>query len=102
MRFGSGFPRQGPIYSLHGRSLSDNQPLLSRSMSFEEKQKIAAPYASETKDARFSGTFEVLVPVPDRNKPHRVASQFPTKQAAEGWLHSDEGKDAIAQVLDEG
>ena len=68
----------------------------------KKNKKLPPPYVSETKDARFSGTFEVLVPVPDRNKPHRVASQFPTKQAAEGWLHSDEGKDAIAQVLDEG
>jgi len=32
-------------------------------------------------------TFEVLVPVPGRNKPHRAASQFPSKHAAEGWLH---------------
>ena len=55
--------------------------------------------AAETKDARFAGTFEVLVPVPARNKPHRVPLQFPTQQAAEGWMHSPEGKDTIAEIL---
>jgi hypothetical protein len=39
------------------------------------------------------------VPVPDRVKPHRVGGQFPSMQAAEGWLHSDEGKEAIAEVF---
>jgi hypothetical protein len=67
----------------------------------KKDKKLPPPYVAETKDARFAGTFEVLVPVPDRIKPHRVASQFPTKHAAEGWLHSDEGKEAVAQVLDE-
>ena len=58
-------------------------------------------YAAETKDHRFAGTFEVLVPVEGRVKPHRIAQQFPTLQAAEGWLHSDEGQEAIAAVLGE-
>jgi hypothetical protein len=64
-------------------------------------KKYAKPqaYAAESKDHRHAGTFEVLVPVPDRVKPHRVGGQFPTMQAAEGWLHSDEGKDAIAEVF---
>lgn len=56
-------------------------------------------YAAASKDHRFAGTFEVLVPLPDRVKPHRIAQQFPTMQAAEGWMHSDEGQDAIAEVF---
>jgi len=56
-------------------------------------------YAAPTKDQRHAGTFEVLVPVPDRVKPHRIAGHFPTLQAAEGWIHSDEGKDAIADLF---
>jgi hypothetical protein len=57
-------------------------------------------YAAETKDHRHAGTFEVLVPLPDRVKPHRLAQQFPSLQAAEGWMHSEEGKDAIAEVFE--
>ncbi|MGC9953384.1 MAG: hypothetical protein ABSD21_03795 [Rhizomicrobium sp.] len=56
-------------------------------------------YAAETKDHRYAGTFEVLVPLPDRVKPHRIAQQFPNLQAAEGWMHSDEGKEAIAELF---
>ncbi len=65
-------------------------------------KKYAKPqaYAAPTKDNRFAGTFEVLVPVPGRVKPHKLADQFPTQQAAEGWLHSDEGQDAIAHLFD--
>ena len=64
-------------------------------------KKYAKPqaFAVETKDHRYAGTFEVLVPLPDRVKPHRIAQQFPTQQAAEGWLHSDEGQDAIAELF---
>jgi hypothetical protein len=65
------------------------------------KMKLPPPFAAETKDARFAGTFEVLVPVPERNKPARVPRQFPTQAAAEGWMHSPEGKDAIAEILEE-
>jgi hypothetical protein len=65
-----------------------------------KKYQKPQAYAAETKDQRFAGTFEVLVPVPDRIKPHKLAGQFPTKQAAEGWLHSDEGQDAIAQLFE--
>jgi hypothetical protein len=57
-------------------------------------------YVAETKDHRHAGTFEVLVPLPDRVKPHRLAQQFPSLQAAEGWMHSEEGKDAIAEVFE--
>ena len=45
------------------------------------------------------GTFEVLVPVPDRaNKPHKVPLQFATLNAeAEAWLHSAEGRETVAR-----
>ena len=59
------------------------------------------PYVAECKDHRFAGTFEVLLPVPGRVKPQRAASQFPSKQAAEAWLFSPEGKDAIADLFAE-
>ncbi|HWA68825.1 MAG TPA: hypothetical protein VG821_03190 [Rhizomicrobium sp.] len=71
------------------------------SMKDKRRSQIPPPYAAETKDVRFAGTFEVLVPVPERNKPQRVPLQFPTLSAAEGWMHSSEGKDAIAEILDE-
>ena len=61
--------------------------------------KLPPPYAAPTKDVRQAGTFEVLVPVPDRNKPHKVPLQFPTLSAAENWIHSPEGKDMIADIL---
>jgi hypothetical protein len=65
-----------------------------------KKPKLAPPYAAETKDARFAGTFEVMIPIPERNKPHKIPLQFPTLAAAEGWMHSPEGKDQIAEVLE--
>jgi len=65
----------------------------------KKDKRLPPPYVAETKDARSAGTFEVLVPVPDRNKPHRAGGQFPSKHAAEGWLHSDEGKEAVAEIL---
>ena len=65
------------------------------------KLKLPPPFVAETKDVRFAGTFEVLVPVPERNKPHKVPRQFPTQAAAEGWMHSAEGKDTIAEILEE-
>jgi hypothetical protein len=71
------------------------------SMKDKRKNQLAAPYAIETKDVRFAGTFEVLVPVPERNKPQKVPLQFPTMSAAEGWMHSPEGKDMIADILEE-
>ena len=66
-----------------------------------KKPQLAPPYAAETKDVRFAGTFEVLVPVPERNKPHKVPLQFPTLNAAEAWLHSADGKDEIAQIFED-
>jgi len=65
----------------------------------KKKKGIPPPFAAETKDTRFAGTFEVLIPVPDRNKPHRVPRQFPTLKSAQDWIYSPEGVDAIAGVL---
>ncbi|MGH6870967.1 MAG: hypothetical protein ACREHE_05615 [Rhizomicrobium sp.] len=67
-----------------------------------KKNKFAKPqaYAALTKDTRFEGTYEVLVPIPDRVKPHRAAQQFPTQKAAEDWIHSPEGAEAIDALLD--
>lgn len=65
-----------------------------------KKPKLPPPYAAETKDARFAGTFEVLIPVPERNKPHKVPLQFASLNEAEAWLHSAEGRDTIAEILD--
>ncbi len=67
----------------------------------KKEPKLPPPYAAETKDVRFAGTFEVLVPVPNRNKPAKVPLQFASLSEAEGWLHSAEGKDEIAEILEE-
>jgi hypothetical protein len=66
-----------------------------------KKNKFTKPqaFAALTKDARFEGTYEVLVPIPDRNKPHRAAQQFATQKAAEDWIHSPEGAEAIDELL---
>ena len=66
-----------------------------------KQPKLPPPFAAETKDVRLAGTFEVLVPVPERNKPAKVPLQFPTMSAAEGWMHSPEGKDTIADILED-
>ena len=41
------------------------------------KKKPHPAYVAETKDTRFAGTFEVLVPVPGRNKPAPRRRQLP-------------------------
>jgi hypothetical protein len=66
----------------------------------KKKPALPQPYTAETKDARFAGTFEVFVPVEGRNKPHKVPLQFDSQQEAEAWLHSAEGKEAVAEILD--
>ena len=71
------------------------------SMKDTRKNQLAPPYAAETKDVRFAGTFEVLVPIPARNKPQRVPLQFPTLSAAENWMHSPDGKETIADIMEE-
>lgn len=63
---------------------------------FKKPQAIAA----ETKDHRFAGTFEVLLPVAGRVKPLKLASQFATQREAETWIHSDEGQTAIEDALE--
>jgi hypothetical protein len=62
--------------------------------------KLAPPYAAETKDVRLAGTFEVLVPVEGRNKPHKVPLQFASLNEAEAWLHSADGKETVQDILE--
>jgi len=71
------------------------------SMKEKRKNQLQPPFAAETKDVRFAGTFEVLVPIPERNKPQRVPLQFPPLSAAENWMYSPEGKETIADILEE-
>ena len=65
----------------------------------KKKATLPLPFAALTKDTRFAGTYEVLVPAPDRVKPHRVPLQFETQAHAETWIHSEEGKELIDQLL---
>jgi hypothetical protein len=65
-----------------------------------KKFKLPPPYAAETKDSRFAGTFEVLVPVLGRNKPHKVPLQFKSLNEAQAWLHSAEGRETVAGIVD--
>jgi hypothetical protein len=65
----------------------------------KKNKTLPGPYAAATKDTRFAGTFEVLIPAPDRVKPHRVPLQFETQESAESWIYSPEGKDMIAEIL---
>ena len=65
-----------------------------------KKLKLPPAYAAETKDVRLAGTFEVLVPVPDRNKPQKVPLQFSSLNEAEAWLHSAEGKETVRDILE--
>ncbi|HEY0106489.1 MAG TPA: hypothetical protein VGB91_10425 [Rhizomicrobium sp.] len=67
----------------------------------KKKYEKPQPFAAETKDQRFAGTFEVLIPVEGRNKPLRAPRQFDTLQAAEAWLHSPDGKDTIAEMVED-
>lgn len=65
----------------------------------QNKMKRPRAYAELTKDTRYPGTYEVMLPVPDRVKPHRISSGFPTQKAAEDWIHSEEGARVIDEVL---
>jgi len=65
----------------------------------KKKKSLPGPYAAATKDTRFAGTFEVLIPAPDRVKPHRAPLQFETQESAESWIYSPEGKEMIAEIL---
>ena len=64
-----------------------------------KKKATPGPYAALTKDTRFAGTYEVLVPDDERVKPHRIPLQFTTHESAETWIHSPEGVETIARVL---
>ena len=64
-----------------------------------KNKSLPVPYAALTKDTRFEGTYEVLVPAPDRVKPHRVALQFPTLENAQSWIHTPEGREEIEKLL---
>ena len=65
----------------------------------KNKKILPAPFAALTRDARFEGTYEVLVPVEGRVRPHRVPRQFATLESAESWIHSAEGKEAIGEII---
>jgi antibiotic biosynthesis monooxygenase (ABM) superfamily enzyme len=67
----------------------------------KKKHSLPPPFASASKDSRFAGTFEVLIPVEGRNKPLRAPKQFESQQAAEAWLHSPDGKDTIASLVED-
>lgn len=64
----------------------------------KKKSELPPPYAAPTRDTRFAGTYEVLVPAPGRARPHRVPLQFQTKENAETWIHSQEGKETIVRL----
>jgi len=68
-------------------------------MAMKKKKSLPGPYAAPTKDMRFAGTYEVLVPAPDRVKPHRVPLQFATQESAESWIYSPEGVETIKELL---
>jgi len=68
-------------------------------MAMRKNKPLPGPYATLTKDSRFAGTYEVLVPAPDRVKPHRVPLQFETQESAESWIHTSEGREAIGELL---
>ena len=65
----------------------------------KKKRSLPGPFAAPTKDTRFAGTYEVLIPAPDRVKPHRVPLQFESQESADSWIHSPEGADMIRDML---
>lgn len=71
-------------------------------MAMKKKKEKPLPFAAETKDQRFAGTFEVLVPVEGRVRPLRAAQNFTSMKAAEDWIHSPEGMDMIEKLIAEG
>ncbi len=68
-------------------------------MAMKKRKEKPQPFASETKDQRFAGTFEVLVPVEGRVRPLRAAQQFASLKAAEDWIHSPEGSETIEKMI---
>ncbi|HEX3485463.1 MAG TPA: hypothetical protein VHT51_10410 [Micropepsaceae bacterium] len=67
-------------------------------MAMKKKKSLPAPFAALTKDMRFEGTYEVLVPVPERVKPHRIPLQFESLEQAESWIYSPEGVETIEEL----
>jgi len=65
----------------------------------KNKKTLPAPFAALTKDARFAGTYEVLVPIEGRVRPQRVPLQFESLERAQAWIHSPEGKEAIIEIV---
>jgi len=65
----------------------------------KNKKTLPAPFAALTKDARFAGTYEVLVPIEGRVRPQRVPLQFESLERAQAWIHSPEGKEAILEIV---
>lgn len=70
-------------------------------MAMKKKKEKPQPFAAATKDQRYAGTFEVLVPVEGRTRPLRAAMQFPTQKAAEDWIHSPDGAETIEKMIAE-
>lgn len=70
-------------------------------MGMKKKKGVPPPFAAETKDQRFSGSFEVLVPVEGRVRPLRAAQQFGSLKAAEDWIHSPDGVETIEKMIAE-
>ena len=68
-------------------------------MAMKKQKTLPRPYAAPTKDTRFAGTYEVLIPAPDRVKPYRVPLQFESQERAEAWIHSPDGVEAIEEIL---
>ncbi len=64
-----------------------------------KKKELPGPFAALTKDQRFEGTYEVLVPAEGRARPYRVPLQFATQEEADSWIHSPDGKDMIRDML---
>ncbi|MDE2465436.1 MAG: hypothetical protein KGO02_17250 [Alphaproteobacteria bacterium] len=67
----------------------------------KKKKEMPQPFAAATKDQRYAGTYEVLVPVEGRVRPLRAAQNFPTLKAAEDWIHSADGAETIARLVAE-
>jgi hypothetical protein len=66
----------------------------------KKKPATPPPYTAETKDQRMAGKWEILVPVEGRNKHQRVPHSFDSQHEAEAFLHSAEGKEAVAEILE--
>lgn len=66
----------------------------------KKKLSLPVPYTAETKDQRLAGKWEIFVPVEGRNKHQRVPHSFDSQQQAEAFLHSAEGKEAVAEILE--